>query len=166
MEVDLVAETVLDWIFCCLSFLFMIMRFLLIVMNWKNLRPTFWCSASTIYTHASAFYCVLRFHYCSLPGGPMLLWARSDGSLCQSKYTPPQNPNTSICSLFHIPETIQLSLQHIIWFIDLQAWSMKKNIDDYYFQGTLVCRSVSVGGKRTAWQCCQVKYRVPRVWLP
>lgn len=77
------------------------------------------------------------------------------GSVCQSKYTPAQNPNTSTCSPFL--KTMGLWLQHIISFIDLQAWRMKKNIDNHYFQWTFVCRSVGVGGCRAAWMCCQFK---------
>lgn len=105
----------------------------------KELRSTFWCCASIIYAHAPAFYCVLRFHYFSLFQGVLCVFQlASQGdttSVCQSKYTAPH-------CMFTVPYSWRPlgTLQCLISFIDLQAWRMRKNINDHYFQRTFVCR--------------------------
>ncbi len=53
VAVGSVSECISDEIISSLSFSFIIIWSFLPVMNWKRLRSTFWCSASTMYVHGS-----------------------------------------------------------------------------------------------------------------
>lgn len=110
-----------------------------------SLWSDFQCFACIIYTHVSSSYCVLRFHYFSLFQGVLfVIQPASQAIAVQSaiQIHATSIPKYSISSPFQIPADKWLSLQHVILFIDLQAWKMKKNIDGSLFPVNF-CLSVS-----------------------